>query len=233
MPSNSSADSTVRRRTDQGNPNPEAAVQAGYQRKGRRYRYYACGRAYRQGRASCPSRSIPAKKIESFVLDQIRAIGTDPELVAATVEESRRQLSARRRELEGEIRRSRDELDGLHADMRKAMTGVNPSVSGTATSRWDERRQEIATLEERLAGVESELAALRAARIDASDLRAALTAFAPVWDCLTSVERQKIVQTLIQRIEYDGRTGNLAITFAPEGVRMLAKDGVQAAEGSA
>ena len=47
------------------------------------------------------------------------------------------------------------------------------------------------------------------------------------------VERQRIPQTPSQRIDYDGGSGNLAITFAPEGVRMLAKDGVLPVEGTA
>jgi hypothetical protein len=64
-------------------------------------------------------------------------------------------------------------------------------------------------------------------RIHADDLRAALAAFAPVWDHLTSHDRARVVQLLIERIDYDGGSGSLKITFAPAGVRTLAAEAGQ------
>jgi site-specific DNA recombinase len=56
----------------------------------RRYRYYLCQNAAQNGRSACPTPSLPAAEIEAFVVDEIKAIGRDPALVAATVAESRR-----------------------------------------------------------------------------------------------------------------------------------------------
>jgi site-specific DNA recombinase len=56
---------------------------------GKRYRYYVCGTAMRQGWASCPTKSVPAGEIERLVVEQIRVIGTDPALVAKVLEEAR------------------------------------------------------------------------------------------------------------------------------------------------
>ena len=39
---------------------------------GRIYRYYTCTRAQKRGHATCPSKSIPADKVEQFVVDQIK-----------------------------------------------------------------------------------------------------------------------------------------------------------------
>jgi site-specific DNA recombinase len=43
-----------------------------------------------------------------------------------------------------------------------------------------------------------------------------------VWDRLTTPEQARIVQLLVERIDYDGAAGMVSITFRQAGVRMLA-----------
>ena len=203
----------------------DAAMTPTYSQRGiRRYRYYLCLKAHRQGRASCPSKQVPATQIEKFVVDKIRSIGRDPELVAATVEASRQGLTARRQELEADVRRLQEDLDDAHASMRKAMIGVSRSALGQARIPTREEHADVQRLEEALAAAHRELDALRGRRIDPGDLRAALAAFDPVWDHLTSPERAKVVQLLIEQVSYHGGSGSLRITFAPVGVRTLAAE---------
>ena len=61
-----------------------------YTSKGqRRYRYYVCTQAQQRGWDTCPSPSLPAGEIEQFVVEQIKCMGRDPALVAATLAEAR------------------------------------------------------------------------------------------------------------------------------------------------
>ena len=60
--------------------------------------------------------------------------------------------------------------------------------------------------------------------IDEQDLRAALASFEPVWQELLPAERGRILQLLIETVSYDAEAGEVAITFRPGGVRMLAQD---------
>src|SRR5205085_210733 len=60
----------------------------------RRYRYYTCTNAVKRGRSACPTASLPASEIEQCVVDQIRCIGHDPELLGDTLKESRAQADA-------------------------------------------------------------------------------------------------------------------------------------------
>jgi len=46
---------------------------------GRRYRYYVCQSARRNGWSACPTKSVPARMIEDSVLDQLRTAFTDAE----------------------------------------------------------------------------------------------------------------------------------------------------------
>src|SRR5207249_782088 len=83
-------------------------------KNGRRYRYYTCLQAQKRGWASCPTKSVPAREIERAVVDHIRAIGGDPDLVEATVRATREQLTARRRELEAVTREAQAAIEGAH-----------------------------------------------------------------------------------------------------------------------
>ena len=46
---------------------------------------------------------------------------------------------------------------------------------------------------------------------------------------MASAEQQRVVRTLIERIDYNGETGKVAIDFSPEGVRLLASGNEEAA----
>src|SRR5262249_42310111 len=50
-----------------------------------RYRYYVCTKAQKRGWHACPAKSLPAAAIESFVVDQIKAMGLGPALCQETL----------------------------------------------------------------------------------------------------------------------------------------------------
>jgi site-specific DNA recombinase len=50
----------------------------------RLYRYYVCDTAQKQGYHLCATKSVPAKAIEDFVVDKIKRIGTDVEVIRET-----------------------------------------------------------------------------------------------------------------------------------------------------
>jgi len=45
-----------------------------------------------------------------------------------------------------------------------------------------------------------------------------------VWGTLSPREQARIVQLLVERVDYDGREGTIAVTFRPNGIRTLAQD---------
>jgi hypothetical protein len=51
----------------------------------RRYRYYVCTRAQKQGWAACPTRSVPAAEMQQCVLAQLRKIRRSPDLLTRLV----------------------------------------------------------------------------------------------------------------------------------------------------
>jgi site-specific DNA recombinase len=207
----------------------DAAMTPSFSQKGKtRYRYYVCHQAHRRGWGTCPSKSVPAVEIEKFVVDRLRSVGTDPDVLAATVEEANKQLGARKALLDDKVRRLRKELDHAHADLRRQIRVAPGDGKSRQRSSLATREDAIQTLEARLEEVGREIDDLRAMRIEVDDLRAALQAFDPVWERLTAAEQARVVQLLVERIDYDGATGKLAMTFRSAGVRTLAAEQTRA-----
>ncbi len=138
----------------------------------RRYRYYTCITAQKQGWDACSSKSVPAEQIERFVIEQIRAIGKDPAVKSMVLEHARTEA-----------------LD----EMASSSTGEAITRNGLITK---------------------------------ADVDSALATFTPLWDSLNPREQARVVQLLIQRVDYDGAKGKVSVTFHANGIRTLGQNGL-------
>lgn len=181
-------------------------------KKNRRYGYYFCQRASKTGWKNCPTKQIPAGEIERYVVPQIKSIGADPSLIEATIREANREAKESLKVLDPGCRIASLEVRCAGVDIR----------TPTATAN----RQ--ADLHERLAGAErraTEIHQERAAAlvIDPEEVATALRDFAPIWEMLTPQEQTRVVALLIARVDYDGKTGTVVVTFNPTGGGMRAE----------
>lgn len=192
----------------------------------RRYRYYVCGNAQKRGWHTCPSKSIPAGEIEAFVVDQIRGIGKDPAVVAATIEEARLQARARVSELEAERRIIERDLSRHNAELRKLAGRI--ASNGTATDRVADLQDRIRAAEQRSTQIREELIAFERSLVDEKEVARALAVFDPVWETLTPREQIRVIRLLVERVDYDGEKGTVSVTFHPSGIKMLSLDGMEA-----
>jgi len=191
----------------------------------KRYRYYVCTSAQKRGWHNCPSKSIPAGEIEQFVVDQIKGIGRDPAVISETVAQAyelgRSQvtaLDAERRGLERELSRWNDEV-------RKLVQQIAPGDEDTpATARLADLQERIRGAERRATEIREQLVTLNRSIVNETEVARALAMFDPVWDSLTSHEQTRIVQLLVERVDYDGATGKVSITFHPNGIKTLADE---------
>ena len=189
----------------------------------KRYRYYVCLAAQKRGWQSCPSQSIPAGEIERFVVEQIKDIGRDPRLVAETVRQARAQADERIAELESEERRLGRELAGHERVMHKLIEQLGATnAGGVATALQADIQERVQTAERRLSELRDDRERLQRDLIDEADAGRALAAFDPVWETLSPREQARLLQLLIERVDYDGRDGTISITFHPSGIKALA-----------
>ena len=186
----------------------------------RRYRYYVCLNAQKRGHDRCPTKSIPASEIERIVVEQIKAIGSDPTVVAETLVQARRQAETRIEELEREQAILTRQLNHDHAQIRKLATAA---PDDHVSARLADLQERVRTTERRVTDAHAEVASLQRELVDEKEVIAALAAFDPVWESLTIREQARVIQLLIECVEYDSVNETVTVTFQPSGLRALAK----------
>ena len=194
-------------------------------RGNRRYRYYTCTNAVKRGRKACPSGSLPAVEFENAIVDQIRCIGQDAELVAETLEASRRQAEAAIERLTGERLLLERGLTRLHTDIRRTAT-AEPATAAT-TAKIADLNDEVRQAENRLAEIDRALTDLQADLLTDTDVTAAFADFDNVWTALSPREQVRILQLLISRVEFDVADSTIEVSFFPAGIKTLAQNAGQ------
>jgi site-specific DNA recombinase len=190
--------------------------------RGKRYRYYVCSHAQKNGWDTCPVKSLPASEIERFVIETIRNIGKDDALAAEVIRKAQDQNHQAAESLEQERRFLEKELRNLDAEMRRLVKSMDQQFGARKTDRLAELQDKIRETEQRATHVREELLKTEAEHIDHEKMKAALSLFDPVWDALLPKERVRVMQLLIERVVYDGENGKVSVNFRPAGIRALA-----------
>ncbi|MEK6674493.1 MAG: recombinase family protein [Planctomycetota bacterium] len=198
-----------------------------YTSKGnRRYRYYTCYTAQKQGWHACPSKSVPAEEIERFVVQQIRSIGKDASVRAMVLDQARAQAVEETSALEGDTRIVEREISRMHAEMAKVATDA--ATNGHAAARLAELHERLRQSEQHLTELHDYAERARRGLVNKEEVDSALQAFTPLWDALSPREQARVLRLLIQRVEYDGAEGRIAVTFRANGIMTLGRDGLDA-----
>jgi site-specific DNA recombinase len=196
------------------------------QKKDKRYRYYVCSAAQKNGHKTCPAGTVPAAAIEGFVVERLRGIGADPALVRETAAAARHQAEARLQELDGDRRVAEPDLRAARTEIRALSGKIVGDTTGLALQRLAEVQAATVGLEKRLAEIGAEVA--RAEReMPAEDAVAtALGHFTEVWDALTPAEQARFVTLLIERVVRRPRRDDRD-RLHPAGLRALASEATQ------
>ncbi|MEK6676884.1 MAG: recombinase family protein [Planctomycetota bacterium] len=184
----------------------------------KRYRYYVCTKAQKRGWYTCPSKSVPAGELERFVVDQIRGIGRDPAVLTETI----RQVRTQSQKAVADLERERATLERNIAKENKALKQQLVEPSGSKGADVARRRDELRRLETRLSEVRERHLVLCRQLVDEQDVVKALSLFDPVLKALSTHEQARVVRLLVERVDYDGQKGAVAVTFRPSGIKTLA-----------
>jgi site-specific DNA recombinase len=185
---------------------------------GRRYRYYVCHTAQQQGWDACPSKSLPAGQIEDSVVQHVRELARNPQVVAETLRQAQEQSAASAAEMKAELQGGERELRRLNADLVKVSAGAG---NGMRLVRMADLQERIGALERRISEVRAGPGAMDAAAVSEEEVEEALRAFDPVWKSLNTSEQTRVVRAIIERVGYDGRSGKVAVTFRAAGFKAL------------
>ena len=178
----------------------------------RRFRYYVCQTRLKRGAHACPTGRMAAHEIEQRVVEQIRAIGRDPELIAETVRRAKVQRKELVDQLDAEEKALRRELRGQRASMKRLL------AKSTGPTELKNLQDRVVAIEARLSALPGEIQAAKRTNVTEQNVRSALDAFGPVWEALWPGERARILGLLVERIDYDGRDERIAVRIRPDGV---------------
>jgi site-specific DNA recombinase len=191
----------------------------------RRYRYYVCCNAQKRGRDGCPSKTVPAGAIEAFVVDRIRCVGRDPDLLREVIVQARTKDEARIAELEGERQKLERDLKAWHRDVQRLSIQFRPGEeNGELVGRLTELHERIEQAEVKARQLREEAQAASRALISEGEAARSLAAFDPVWAALTPREQGRLIDLLVERVEYDGARSRVSVAFRPTGIRTLADE---------
>jgi len=199
----------------------------GHTRKsaGTQYRYYTCTTSQKQGVGVCPTSTIPAAAIEQFVVDQIRAMTTQPEMIRQVVTEAETVRATRVTELQEDATTLETHLLERQRAGQQLTRVLEVEDAGTPNTiileQLQQLEREIEETSQALAEVKQELTALTARKVSMKEFRSALELFDPVWEVLYPVERARILRLLIEQIDFNAGTGKIGITFRPTGIAAL------------
>lgn len=189
----------------------------------RRYRYYVCHRAQKKGWATCPYPSLPAGELEQFVVERIKEMTGDRNLLSDVVSRAKAALDSQIEELK-QRRRLRE------SRARRINEDINDLTRSFALHNTPQGAGELARLQDELTGVEKQIGELNRQivdlqhrMVDEDELTGALEAFDPMWDRLRPAERARLIHLLVQCIEYDGANNEIAITYHPAGLQAFAE----------
>lgn len=191
-----------------------AAMTHTYSKKGNRlYRYYMCLTRMKRGADACPTPSLPAQEIEDFVVEQIRKVARDPELVHQVFTEATRQHRKLAPKLEKERKRLVKDRQAKGEDIRRLVDTVGTNGESTALGgRLAALEGVVAKIDRRVAGLDAEMKALRENAIDLDDVARKLAEFEGLWEVLGAQEQTALIQVMIAGASV-GADARIAVQF--------------------
>ena len=174
------------------------------------------------GWETCPSKSVPAGEMERFVIGQIRSLGTDPEFVQNVLDQIDSVDMDELAGLREQERIAEREIRQCETEIRQLSTKSNGDAKGQDTG------QRLAGTEDRMRSATEQLSAIRGeisdrdhGPVDHEIVRQALEEFNPVWNALSPREQERVMNLLVQRVDYNGESGQVEITFEPNGFEIF------------
>lgn len=175
----------------------DCAMGITYAKKGKRhYTYYICQKDSKRAVLSCPVKRVPAGDIEAVVLQQLGAVFKTPTLVAKTYfsaiemeEAENKRLESRKKELETELQRLRQEI--IHS--------VRDPISGKDKQQL--LFQCTSELTTELSNLNISLKNLAKDKITEKDVFESFQNIEVLWEELFPNERNRLIRLLVEKVE--------------------------------
>jgi site-specific DNA recombinase len=192
--------------------------------RGKKYRYYICTTRQKLGAHRCPSKPLPADRMENAVLAQLRTLARHTGPWHDCLQQAQPLLSDRLAELIAEKATLDKELVTWKKDMRCLARHLASGQNGDATaiSRLADLQQQLLSGERRARELTEEVVALRRHQVTPEELARTADLLDGPWQSRSRSEQARILRHLLQRIDCAG--GTITVTFNAAGIKTLAEE---------
>ena len=194
---------------------------SGTGRKRTRHYYYVCRNR------QCGIR-IPAPEIEKVVLERIRILASDPEILKALVAETNRQLRTELPKLEEQTTALKRQLADLNSEAESLMkqiasrdSGGNVLIAEKLDDLADRRRDMQAATD----GLQVSIGQIQRQAVDETIIRQALAHISEVYECLPPYRRKDLIRLVLEHAEVSETELRLTIKGRPPTVEVLKRGG--------
>lgn len=158
------------------------------------------------------------------MVQQIKKFGHAPELIQDVVTSVADKMKNQLKQLEDEKLALGRDMARWNSEIRKTSALIRPNETDSpAIARLADIQERVAHNERRLNTVQGDIQKLSNNLLTQQDAETALTSFDPIWESMTLREQIRLIQVVVQRVDYDGETGRVTITFNPIGVKRRAE----------
>jgi site-specific DNA recombinase len=181
-------------------------------------RFYRCVRRLKGGKTACPSRTVGATPIESFVAERMQVIATEGEVtrklrafVTDVAKPMRSALKAEIKALPAQIGELAEKESALMATLEKA----NNRTYTRLVTQLTALSTELESLESRLAKAQRKLTTIDELETDTAWLTQQLEAFGGTWETLTDENKNLLIRRLVRSVVFDQTAQQVRIVFSP------------------
>jgi len=190
----------------------------------KRYRYYVCINAQKRGWNKCISPSLPAAELEEFVIGQIRGLRKDDMFLSDVLEKAQAKLHSEVHQYEATLRKIEHEVRQLMRSL--GTTSAQAAFDVKAAQELAQMQEQIQQKEQAMTALHEKIILARRRMVNTDEMTGAMEAFDPIWKSLKPHEQTRLIRLLVQQVEYDGETQNVAVTFHPTGIKSLTQEEV-------
>lgn len=183
----------------------------------RRYRYYVCYRSQQKLEGYCNSRSVSAPAVEDAVVESIRRVGVNPDVLAETAQLARQRLA----EMVSALREELSTINGRVKNLKSQLAKLRNPEAPQAI----EIRDEIVNGEAQAEEIRKKMLRRERQKIDEKELRRTMESFEEVWKAMNLEEQRILLRQLVEKVGYDARTGKVTVSFKSAGVKELVQKG--------
>jgi len=191
-------------------------------RGNRRYRYYVCIKAQKEGWSKCLAPSLPARELEDFVIEQIRVLGRDKKVLKETLTAAQEHLQEEISVLEEQRRQINQGIRSIGREIGEL--GARVGLDDDATRRLGQMQDSLRSKQQETRQIDERIAIMQARLLKPDELAGAVESFDPVWESLSPTEKATLVHLLVDRVEYDARNESIALSYHPTGIHTLIEE---------